>query len=45
MLTSGEAIKHYANLYDCKYFRNRVLRLQVLCQKLNLDAIALINGK
>lgn len=45
MLGSGETIKHYSNLYDCKYFRNRVLRLQALCQQLNLDAILLINGK
>lgn len=45
MLSSGETINHYSNLYDCKYFRNRVLRLQALCQKLNLDAILLINGK
>lgn len=45
MLSSGEAIKHYSNLYDCKYFRNRVLRLQALCHKMNLDAIVLVNGK
>lgn len=45
MLATGHAIKHYAHLYNCKFFRNRVLRLQALCHKLNLDAILLVNGK
>ena len=36
---------HYTRLYSCKHFRNRVIRLQTLCAKLNLDAIVLIIGK
>lgn len=36
---------HYTRLYSCKHFRNRVIRLQTLCAKLNLDAIVLIVGK
>jgi hypothetical protein len=35
---------HYTRLYSCKHFRNRVIRLQTLCAKLNLDAIVLIVG-
>ena len=45
MFATGQDIKHYSNLYTCKYFRNRVLRLQALCATNNLDAITLINGK
>ena len=41
----GKEIEHYHKLYSCKFFRNRVMRLQMLCQKLSLDAIVLINGK
>lgn len=36
---------HYTRLYSCKHFRNRVIRLQTLCHKLNLDCILLIMGK
>lgn len=36
---------HYTRLYSCKHFRNRVIRLQTLCAKLNLDAIVLIIGR
>lgn len=35
---------HYTRLYSCKHFRNRVIRLQTLCHKLNLDAILLVMG-
>ena len=36
---------HYTRLYSCKHFRNRVIRLQTLASKLNIDAILLITGK
>lgn len=44
MISTGQDIKHYSSLYSCKYFRNRVLRLQALCSSQKLDAIVLING-
>jgi len=44
MFATGEVIQHYTTLYSCKFFRNRVLRLQKLCTDLGLDAIVLING-
>lgn len=45
MFSTGKEIVHYSKLYSCKFFRNRVIRIQSLCQKLDIDAICLINGK
>ena len=44
-MANTQAKKYYANLYSCKNFRNRVIRLQALLNELQLDAILLIIGK
>jgi hypothetical protein len=39
-----DSFKHYNELYTCKHFRNRVLRLQQLCIDSGIDAILIITG-
>ena len=38
-------IGDYKSLYSSKHFRNRIIRLQKLCETFELDAIVLILGK
>lgn len=45
MFATGEVIQHYTTLYNAKYFRNRVLRLQKMCNERNLDAVVLAVGE
>lgn len=41
----GTVDQHYNRLYNAKYFRNRVLKLQALCSKLDMEAILCVVGK
>jgi hypothetical protein len=44
-LEKQQAKRHYSNLYTCKNFRNRLMRLQAFIQEIQVDTLVLILGK